>query len=90
MGAYGEKANKRNEKEPEAYTGQKQIPLKIANKVLQSVCKITVNTKKGILYGTGFFMNYSNSLKYLMTNYHVINPSVENENIEIEIYNKKR
>ena len=25
-----------------------------------------------------------------MTNYHIINPSVENENIEIEIYNKKK
>ena len=34
-------------------------------------------------------MNYSNSLKCLMTNYHVINPSVENENIEIQIHNKK-
>ena len=77
-------------KETEAYTGHKQIPMKIANKVLESVCKITVETKKGILYGTGFFMKYSDSLKYLMTNYHVINPSVENENIEIEIYNKKK
>ena len=64
--------------------------MKIANKALESVCKIMVETKKGILYGTGFFMNYSDKLKCLMTNYHVINPSVENENIEIEIYNKKK
>jgi hypothetical protein len=77
-------------KETEAYTGHKQIPMKIANKVLESVCKITVETKKGILYGTGFFMKYSDSLKCLMTNYHIINPNVENENIEIEIYNKKK
>ena len=35
-------------------------------------------------------MNYSDSLKCLLTNYHVINPSVEKENIEIEIHNKKK
>ena len=35
-------------KETEAYTGHKQIPMKIANKVLESVCKITVETKKRI------------------------------------------
>ena len=75
----------KNEKESEAYTGHKQIPIKIINKVLESICKITVRTKKGILYGTGFFMKYSDKLKCLMTNYHVINPSVENEYIEIEI-----
>ena len=75
---------------PEAYTGHKPVPLKIANKALESICKITVKTNKGILYGTGFFMNYSDSLKCLMTNYHVINPNVENENIEIEIHNKKK
>ena len=82
MGVYGERQS-------EAYTGHKPVPLKIANKVLESISKITVKTNKGILYGTGFFMNYSDSLKCLMTNYHVINPNVENENIEIEIHNKK-
>ena len=35
-------------------------------------------------------MNCSDKLKCLMTNYHVINPNVENENIEIEIHNKKK
>ena len=84
------KTGLKNEKELEAYTGHKQIPIKIVNKVLESICKITIKTKKGILYGTGFFMKYSDKLKCLMTNYHIINPSVENENIEIEIYNKKR
>ena len=84
------KTGAKNEKGSEAYTGHKQIPIKIVNKVLESICKITVETKKGILYGTGFFMKYSDSLKCLMTNYHIINPNVENENIEIEIHNKKR
>ena len=84
------KTASKKEKESEAYTGRKKIPIKIVNKVLESICKITVKTKKGKLYGTGFFMNCSDKLKCLMTNYHVINPSVENENIEIEIYNKKK
>jgi len=72
------------------YHPNKSIPFKIVNKVLESICKITVETKEGKSYGTGFFMNYSDSLKCLMTNYHVINPSLENENIEIEIHNKKK
>ena len=40
------KNESKNEKESEAYTGHKQIPIKIINKVLESICKITVNTKK--------------------------------------------
>ena len=74
----------KSEKECEAYTGHKPVPVKIITKVLGSICKITVETDKGKLYGTGFFMNYSDSLKCLLTNYHVINPSLENENIKIE------
>ena len=71
----------------EVYTGKKTIPVDIINKVMKAICKITVKTNEGIAYGTGFFMNYSDTLKCLMTNYHVINPSVENGNIEIEIHN---
>ena len=66
------KTGTKNEKEAEAYTGHKQIPIKIINKVLESVCKITVKTKEGKSYGTGFFMNCSDSLKCLMINYHVL------------------
>ena len=73
----------------EVFTGHKPVPVKIINKVMKSICKITIETKKGKSYGTGFFLNYSNSLKCLITNYHVINPSLENENITIEIHNKK-
>ena len=86
MGTYWEKTAEINEKESEAYTGHKQIPIKIINKVLESICKITIKTKKGIIYGTGFFMNYSDSLKCLITNYHVINPSFEKEKIEINVF----
>ena len=37
MGASGERQS-------EAYTGHKPVPLKIANKVLESICKITIKT----------------------------------------------
>ena len=43
---------------------------------MKSICQITIETKKGKSYGTGFFLNYSNSLKYLITDYHVINPDL--------------
>ena len=53
---------------------------------MKSICKISIKPKYGKpTYGTGFFMNYSNSMKCLMTCYHVINPNLENKNIEIEI-----
>ena len=63
--------------------------MNIANKTLKSICKITVKTKKGTYYGTGFFMDISDSKKYLLTNYHIINPNVINNDIEIEIHNNK-
>ena len=73
----------------EVFTGHKPIPVKIINKVMKSICKITIETNERKSYGTGFFLNFTNSLKYLITNYHIINPSLENENITIEIHNKK-
>ena len=45
----------------EVFTGHKPVPVKIINKVMKSICKITIETKKGKSYGTGFFLNYSNS-----------------------------
>ena len=77
-------------KTDEVFTGHKPIPLKIAIKVMKSICKIIITTKKGKYYGTGFFLNFSASKQYLITNYHIINPSVENEDIEIEIHNKNK
>ena len=68
----------------------KPIPVKILNKATKSVCKIIIKTRENIAFGTGFFLNYSEQKKYLMTCYHIINPSLENENIEIEIHNGKK
>ena len=74
----------------ELYTGHKPIPMKIANEVLKSICKIKIRTKEEkIKYGTGFFMNISQSSKYLITNYHVISKKNLNDDIEIEIHNHK-
>ena len=39
----------------EVIMGHRPVPLKIANKVMKSICKITIDSKKGIAYGTGFF-----------------------------------
>ena len=55
----------------------------------KSVCKIS--TEKGnsklIGFGTGFFMRFSDSLKYLFTNYHVI--AKDAKEIKIEINNQQ-
>jgi len=76
----------------EIIIGSKPIPIKIVNKVMKSICKIIIKAKENISYGTGFFLNYSEHKKYLMTCYHIINPSLENENIkiELELYNNKK
>ena len=84
------KTESKNKRELEVLNEHKPVPLNIAYKVMKAICKIIIETKKETLYGTGFFMNYSDSLKCLVTNYHVINPSLENEKIEIEIHNKNK
>ena len=68
----------------------KPIPVNIAYKVTKAVCKITIEKNGGISYGTGFFLNNSDSKKYLMTCYHVINPSLENCKIVLEIHNQTK
>ena len=65
------------------------IPLKIAYKANKGDCKIRIEMNGGIAHGTGFFLNYSDSKKFLMTCHHVINPSLENCKIELETHNKK-
>ena len=47
---------------------------------MKAIFIIKIERKKGA-HGIGFFINYWDTLKYHMTNYHVINPSLENENI---------
>ena len=95
MGAGGENKKKRIINETnlqaknEVIIGHRPIPVKVINKVTKAVCKIRIEINGTIACGTGFFLNYSDSKKYLMTYYHVINPSLENIKIELEIYNQK-
>jgi len=74
----------------EVDTGHKPIPIKIVIKVMKSICKITIEKKDGkTSKGTGFFLNCGDSMQCLITNYHVLNPYSDNEDISIEIHNKK-
>ena len=84
------KADIQTERIKEVFTGHKPIPMKIANKIIKSICKITIKLNNTNKFGTGFFMNISDSFKSLVTNYHVINEKILNENIEIEIWNEKK
>ena len=81
-----EKCGGRGKKINELDTGHKPIPIDIVNAVNKSICKISIKKNKN---GTGFFMNISKTIKYLITNYHVIKPDLINEDIEIEIWNHK-
>ena len=74
----------------EAYTDHKPIPIDTTNGISKSVCKIIVQRNKKIINGTGFFIFFSDELKFLVSNYHVISPDLDNEIIELEIWNKKR
>ena len=55
---------------------------------MKSICKISYYYNNKPNFGTGFFMKFSDSLKLLITNYHVIFPDLKNINIQIEIWNK--
>ena len=83
------KKNLEKEKRPEVLTGHRPLPVNIMNKVTKAVCKITIANNE-MQYGTGFFLNFLNSLKYLVTNYHVINKSLVKKEIIIEIHNNKQ
>jgi len=57
---------------------------------MKSICKISYYYNNKPNFGTGFFMKFSDSLKLLITNYHVIFPDLKNINIQIEIWNNKK
>ena len=61
-----QKKEDRNDGKNEVITGHLPIPVKIVYKVTKAVCKINIEAKGEISHGTGFFLNYSNSKKYLM------------------------
>ena len=84
-------ANGISKRTNEVFTGQnKPIDIDIIIEMKKCICKIIINKGKETFYGTGFFMKVSDSLKYLVTNHHVIDLDSSNDKIEIEIWNKKR
>ena len=61
--------NKNNiqlKRENEVFTGHPSISLKLANKALESICKISYIYNNEQKFGTGFFMKFSDSLNYLL------------------------
>ena len=67
----------------------KAVPINIIIKALKSICKIAIRGNSNV-NATGFFMKISDTQKYLITNYHVINQNNIYDNIEIEIHNQKK
>ena len=74
----------------ESMNGHPPIPMKLSIEAMKSICKISYHYNNKRIFGTGFFMKYSDSLKLLITNYHVIFPELINNNIQIEIWNNKK
>ena len=83
------KKEKRNDEKNEVIKQHIAVPIKVAIQATKAVCKIRTKTNGAITYGTGFFVKYSDSKKFLMTCYNVINPTLEKNNIELEIHNNK-
>ena len=79
-----------NERKNEALNDHPPIPVKLSNQAMQSICKISYKYYSKPTFGTGFFMKFSDNLKLLITNYHVIFPELINTNIQIEIWNNKK
>ena len=70
------------------FVRHKLIPIKIINKVMNSLSKISFKKEEKLITATGFFISISDTLKYLIINNHDINPTMQN--IEIEIWNEKK
>ena len=54
------------------------MPLNVLNQLVKSICKISIKDHSA----SGFFMKVSDTQKYLITNYHVINELNAKDNIE--------
>ena len=78
------------ERKKESLNDHRPIPIKFTDRAKKSICKISYNYNNKPNFGTGFFMKFSDSLKLLITNYHVIFPELKNINIQIEIWNNKK
>ena len=85
------KNNESNMKNGKIIIEPKSISMNIENKAIKSICKIKIKKKNenDFYYCTGFFMKFSNSLDYPITNHYLTGSDIEYENIELEIWNNK-
>ena len=65
------------------------VQVDVITRASKSICKITIKRNPSNINATGFFMEISDTKKYLITNYHIINQSNIYDDIEIEIDNQK-
>ena len=91
MGICESKTPKKNEsKIQETDLGfNRLVPLNIVNKIAKSICKIIIPNEPKDILGTGFFMQISDSEKYLLTNNHVISKDILKRDIRIELHDQK-
>ena len=54
------------QRKPESLNDHRPIPMKLANKAMTSICKISYYYNNKPNFGTGFFMKFSDSLKLLI------------------------
>ena len=80
----------KNKKKKELYPNQNSLSPLLFDKAKKSICKITIENNGKIINGTGFFIKINDSMKCLITSYHIIHEEMVNKDIEIEIYNQKK
>ena len=87
---YNEKSLTQTKRRDEKLIEHKYITINELDITKQSICKIIIFNEQ-IIYGTGFFMKYSDSLKLLITNNHVIFREYKDDKIKIvlQIWNQK-
>ena len=65
------------------------IPYDLIVETQKSICKIIIDNKETKKLGSGFFLKVDDSKKYLITAGHIITKNLQNEDIHLELHNKK-
>ena len=65
------------------------VPLNLIFEAIKSVCLIILNNRKQKSVGNGFFLNLSNTKKYLVTAGHIFKAATIESEINLQIYNNK-
>lgn len=87
----GKNANQEKIDDDKIFIDKSQsLSLALIKESTKSICQIIKHSKEGIMFGAGFFTNFGESKKYVITNYHIIYDSMVNDKIELKIYNGKK